>query len=276
MKEIRQDYEETIHLLIPETFEKKWVKNIEKKGKLVWWKYFSLLNIGTSFNLFVSTDTSGGYMEWNINSDKLIFEWLANRTPTSCIWVKILSMAMATNPNSEVVKMIPCIKYIKNICSALSLLTKWLASMAIGNSFQVSQLHSDATSHKGTYIMNVILGVLTNNKNLITIYVAGDIIPEDGTAECQSAAIVDQFTEFGRLIKGWREKTIEIYSNDTDIDDLITAIPRKEDLCVSHTLGATMSADNCSAAQFCQSSTSDRIIELSRVNGITDKDKLIH
>ena len=63
VKEIRQYYEETVHLLIPETFEKKWVKNIEKKGKLVWWKYFSLLNIGTSFNLFVSTDTSGGYME---------------------------------------------------------------------------------------------------------------------------------------------------------------------------------------------------------------------
>ena len=33
-----QDEEETVHSLMPETFEKKWVKNIEKKGKLVWWK----------------------------------------------------------------------------------------------------------------------------------------------------------------------------------------------------------------------------------------------
>ena len=33
-----QDYEETIQLLMTETVEKKWVKNIDKKGKLVWWK----------------------------------------------------------------------------------------------------------------------------------------------------------------------------------------------------------------------------------------------
>ena len=124
--------------------------------------------------------------------------------------------------------------------------------------------------------MNVILGVLTNNKNLRTICLASDIIPEDGTTKCQSTAIVDQFNEYGQILKGWRNQTIEIYANDPDIDDLITDIPRKEYLCVSRTLGATLSANNCSTAQLCQSSTSELIIELSIVNGITDKDKLIH
>ena len=127
---MRQDYKETIHSLIPETFEKKWVNNIEKKGKLVWWKYFSLLVIGTYFNLFFSIDTSGGYMECNINSDKLILELLANRTPPSCIRVNVLPVAMATNPNSEVAKMITYIKYINNMRSDLSLLTKCLAVKA--------------------------------------------------------------------------------------------------------------------------------------------------
>ena len=47
MNKIREYYKETINFLIPKTFEKKWVNNIEKKGKLVWWKYFSLLTIGT-------------------------------------------------------------------------------------------------------------------------------------------------------------------------------------------------------------------------------------
>ena len=140
-------------------------------------------------------------MEWSINSDKLILEWLANHTPPSCIRVNVLSMAMASNTNSEIAKMIPCIKYINNICSALSLLTKLLVCKAIGNSNQVKQLHSDATSHKGTEIMNFILGVLTNNKKLRTICLAGDIIPEDGTSECQSAAIVDQFTKCGRMLR---------------------------------------------------------------------------
>ena len=100
VNEMRQDYKETIHSLIPETFEKKWVKNIEKKGKLVRWKYFSLLALGTSFKLFIYIDTSGGYMEWNINPDKIILEWIANCTPPSCIRVNILLMEMVTNPKS--------------------------------------------------------------------------------------------------------------------------------------------------------------------------------
>ena len=43
--------------------------------------------------------------------------------------------------------------------------------------------------------MNVILGVLTNNKKLRTICLADDIIPEDGTDKCHSAVIVEQYTE---------------------------------------------------------------------------------
>ena len=67
-----------------------------------------------------------------------------------------------------------------------------------------------------------------------------------------------------------------MYANNPELDDFITAIPRKEDLCVSRTLGATLSSDNCSTSQLCQSRTSEQIIELTRVNGITDKSKLIH
>ena len=59
-------------------------------------------------------------------------------------------MAMFTNPNLEVSKIIPCIKYIKNMRIALSLLTKFLAGKGIGNLSQVDQLHSDAISHNET------------------------------------------------------------------------------------------------------------------------------
>ena len=34
VNKMRQDYEEAIHLLMPETFENKWVENIEKKLSL--------------------------------------------------------------------------------------------------------------------------------------------------------------------------------------------------------------------------------------------------
>ena len=77
-------------------------------------------------------------MEWNIHSDKLILEFLPNCTPPSCILVIIIYMAMATNPKSEVAKMIPCIKYINNMRSDFPLLTKLLAGKSIGNSVQVN------------------------------------------------------------------------------------------------------------------------------------------
>ena len=67
-----------------------------------------------------------------------------------------------------------------------------------------------------------------------------------------------------------------MYASYLELDDFITAIPLKENLCVSRTLGATLSAHNCSTAQLCQSRTSKQIIELSRVNGVTDNAKLIH
>ena len=48
-------------------------------------------------------------MEWNTNFKKLILNWLANRNLSSCIQVNLLSMALAINPNFEVVKEIPCV-----------------------------------------------------------------------------------------------------------------------------------------------------------------------
>ena len=60
--------------------------------------------------IYFNIETSGYYMEYNINSDKLILEWIANCTPPSCIQVNILSMAMDTNHNSKVANMIPGIK----------------------------------------------------------------------------------------------------------------------------------------------------------------------
>ena len=77
------------------------------------------------------------------------------------------------------------------MCSDLYLITNCLSFKENRNSRQVKQLHSDAKIHKGTEIINVILCVLTNNKQLRTIYLAGDIIPEDDTAKCQSDAIID-------------------------------------------------------------------------------------
>ena len=49
----------------------------------------------------------------------------------------------------------------------------------------------------------------------------------------------------------YETQTIEMYANDPELDGLITYIPRKEDLCVSRTLDATLSADDCFTDQLC-------------------------
>ena len=103
-------------------------------------------------------------MQWKSDVDKLIIEWLANRTPPSCIRVNMVSMALAINPKSEIVKEVPCVKYIRNLRNVLSLVTKCLADKAIGGSAKIKQLHVDRTSHKGTEIVNIISGILTKKQ----------------------------------------------------------------------------------------------------------------
>ena len=214
-------------------------------------------------------------MEWNTTVDKLILEWLANRTPPTCIRVNILSMALAINPGFKVVKEIPCVKHIRNLRTVLSLVTKSVADKYIGESAQIKQLHTDGTGHKGTEIVNIVCGILTKSNALRTLCLAGDVIAEDGTAECQSLAIVDQFSESGRLLERWREETITMYAKDPELPSLLVQIPRKESLCVSRILGATLSADNCSTACLGQSRLSERIMEIAKQQGITDKKKLV-
>ena len=217
-------------------------------------------------------------MEWNGVTDKFILEWLCNRTPPSCVCVNMLSMTVAIYPNTKVVKEILCTKYIRNMRSVLSLLTKCLAGKVIGSSTKIKQMHThtDGTSHKGTEIVNLICGILTKDSKLRAICVAGDIIAEDGTAECQSTVIVNQFSESGQLLDGWREHTKAMYANNPELLSLLAEIPKKESLCVLQTLGATFFGDNCSTQRLNQSRISAKIIELSRQSGITNKKLPMH
>ena len=108
----------------------------------------------------------GGHMEWNTNSDKTILNWLANCTPPSCIRVNLLLMALAINPNFEVVKEIPCVRHIQVLCTVLSNVTQSVAGKIIAESTKINQLHTDGTSHKGTEIVNIFCSILNHRWEL--------------------------------------------------------------------------------------------------------------
>ena len=109
----------------------------------------------------------------------------------------------------------------------------------IGSSTKIKQLHTNGTSHKGIEVVNLICSILSHDNKLRTICLAGDIISEDGTAEYQRTTIVNQFSETGRLLEGWRNKTKAMYMNDPKLPSLLDEIPTKESVCVFRTLDVT-------------------------------------
>ena len=110
-------------------------------------------------------------------------------------------MALAINPNFEVVKEIPCVRYIQVLRTVLSDVTQAVAGKTIAESTNIKQLHMNGTSHKGTEIVNIVCSILNKDKKLKTNCLAGDIISEDGTASCQCAAILNQFSKSGQLLE---------------------------------------------------------------------------
>ena len=103
-EEMRESYKEIVHLLTLRAIEKSWIKNLNKKGNIVPATVVMSCLTHTNTLWCLSILVTSGHMEWNTNSYKLILNWLANRTPPSCIQVNLLSMALAINPNFEVVK----------------------------------------------------------------------------------------------------------------------------------------------------------------------------
>ena len=166
-------------------------------------------------------------------------------------------------------------RHIQVLCTVLSDVTQAVAGKTITESNKIKKLHTDGTSHKGTEIGNIVCSILNKDKKLKTICLAGDIIPEDSTAACQSAAIVNQFSKSRQLLERWYKETIKMYANHKDLPAFLDQIPRKESLCVSRTLGATILSDNCSTARSTQPRTSKMIIYIPRTKGITDRNRYL-
>ena len=111
----------------------------------------------------------------------------------------------------------------------------------------------------------MITNVLTTNDRLRTICLAGDILPIEGSAECQSTALVNLFSESDQLLERWQKETKVMYNSDPSLPALLDELPKKQHLCVSRTLGATLSANNCSQARKYTSCMSQKMITTSKL-----------
>ena len=163
---MRKSYKEIIHSLTPQAIEKSCIKNLNKKVTI--YPATVVMSCLTHNNTLwcLSILVTGGHIEWNTNTDKIILNWIANRTPSSCIRVNLLSVALAINPNFEVVEEIPCVQRIQVLRTVLSDVTQAVAGKTIAESTNIEQLHMDGTSHKGTEIVNIVCSILNKDKKL--------------------------------------------------------------------------------------------------------------
>ena len=186
---------------------------------------------------------------------------LTNRTPPNCIQANIYAMARVLFPNQNIVIELPSLKHIKNLQTVLSLITKSLAAYSLGNAKVWKQLHMDDTERRRKSLVNVVMTLLDNDYYLKTICLSGLIIAKDKSSEKQSRSVISYFDEAGRLLKGWRDKTAEMYPNEPE---LLEQLPVPKDVTVTRLIGGMVSHDNCHGANKAVTLLADDIIEIGK------------
>jgi len=187
----------------------------------------------------------GAHAEWLPHVDKLIIEMLANRTQPSCIQANIFAMSRTLQPEQDIVKELPSLKYIKNLCTVLLYITKAVAAYRLAHAKEWKQLHTDETSRRQVLIVNVVISILSSDNELKTKCILGSIISKDGTADEKSRVIIGAFNESGRLLEEWREITVAMYMDDIE---LLESIPKGDAMSPTKLIGGFISHDSCATA----------------------------
>jgi len=98
---------------------------------------------------------------------------------------------------------------------------------------------------------------------------SGSIISKDGTADEQSRAIIGAFNDSGRLLQEWCEMTVAMYPDDIE---LLSTIPKSEDMSPPKLIGGYISHDNCATANKTGNLLMDMILALGKEAGMSDAD----
>ena len=130
--------------------------------------------------------------------------------------------------------------------TTLWLVTRTLAAYQIGNAKVLKQLHTDGTSRRQSSLIDVVIGLLSDDNEFKTICLDSAIIAEDGTTEKCARAIIGSFDDSTQLLLKWHE---EIVCMLPDRLDLLSSVPEPSALDVSRMLGDMLSHDNCNPAR---------------------------
>ena len=210
---------------------------------------------------------SGAHAEWLPHVDKLIIEMLANRTQPSCIQANMFAMSHTLQPEQDIVKELPSLKYIKNLCTVLLYITKALTVYWLAHVKEWKQLHTDEMSRCQVSIVNVVISILCGDNELKTICMSGSIISKDGTADEQSHTIIGAFNKSGCLLEEWRDMTATMYP---DAIELLESIPNGNAMSPTKLIGGYISHDNCATANKSENLLMENILALGREKGMSN------
>ena len=213
------------------------------------------------------------HAEWLPHVDKLILEMLSNRTPPTCVQANIYAAAKAMFPDFNIVTELPSLKHIKNMRTTLWLVTKTLAAYQIGNAKVLKQLHTDGTSRRQSSLIDVVIGLLSDDNEFKTICLDSAIIAEDGTTEKCARAIIGSFDDSAQLLLKWREEIVLMFP---DRSDLLSSVPEPSALDVSRMLGGMLSHDNCNPARDQGRRLETLIMELAEANGVPESERVVY
>lgn len=213
------------------------------------------------------------HAEWLPHVDKLILEMLSNRTPPTCVQANIYAAAKAMFPDFNIVTELPSLKHIKNMRTTLWLVTKTLAAYQIGNAKVLKQLHTDGTSRRQSSLIDVVIGLLSDDNEFKTICLDSAIIAEDGTTEKCARAIIGSFDDSAQLLLKWREEIVLMFP---DRLDLLSSVPEPSALDVSRMLGGMLSHDNCNPARDQGRRLETLIMELAEANGVPESERVVY
>ena len=118
--------------------------------------------------------------------------------------------------------------------------------------------------------MNVVNNLLTQEGELKTICLAGDIISPNGTAKEQCKALIQSFSEGARLLERWSAKLRQMFKDHPKLERWLNTIPASDRLCVTRLLGSYFSTDTCNTATLLQKQFEADLVKRAWETGCTD------
>jgi hypothetical protein len=95
---------------------------------------------------------------------------------------------------------------------------------------------------------------------------------KDGTADKQSHAIIGAFNDSGLLLQEWRDMTTTMYPDEIE---LLSIIPKSEDMSPTKLIGGYISHDNCAMANKTGNLLMVMILALGKEAGMSNADLIL-